>query len=252
MTEPGDEVEDEYEDDYEDDYRARRRWMAGTVAGLVVLAGLGVGLSVGLGGHTPAPSPEGVPVQNVPDLAPAGTALRGAPIDGIPCQRTMSIQFHIHTHLDIFVNGAQKRLPAGAGIVDPEASEQPGGVYMDTSNFSTASCFYWLHVHADDGIIHLEAPHRVSFTLGQFFDVWGKTLSADQVGPERGPVVAFVNGKRWTDDPRSIPLVDHEDVQLDVGSPVVPFKPLKFNVISGACGNQGGCGATRETVPPTS
>jgi hypothetical protein len=47
-------------------------------------------------------------------------------------------------------------------------------------------------------------------------------LSATRAGPARGPVVAFVDGKRWRGNPRSIPLKAHAQIQLDVGRPLVP------------------------------
>jgi hypothetical protein len=36
-------------------------------------------------------------------------------------------------------------------------------------------------------------------------------------------VTAFVNGKRFADDPRSIKLTPHVVIQLDVGQIVEPF-----------------------------
>ncbi|MDQ2760348.1 MAG: hypothetical protein M3Y17_07915 [Actinomycetota bacterium] len=41
-----------------------------------------------------------------------------------------------------------------------------------------------------------------------------------------GKVTAFVNGKPWTRDPRSIPLTPHAVIQLDVGAPVVGAQPM--------------------------
>jgi hypothetical protein len=225
---------------YDDDghYGSGRPWWrrpAAIIAAAIVIAGLGIGLGLGLtSGSGASPTPEGVPVQHVPDLASANSTVKGAPVDGITCRPTMDqgVSYHIHVHVAIFVNGQQVRLPAGAGIVPPRIDEPaPGGVFVDDSS---SSCLYWLHVHANDGIIHVEAPRQQNFVLGQFFDIWGQPLSAHQVGPAQGPVTAFVNGKVWTGDPRNIPLLNLEVVQLDVGSPVVPFKPLHFTV-TGAC-----------------
>ncbi len=35
-------------------------------------------------------------------------------------------------------------------------------------------CFYWLHTHTEDGIIHIESPVQRTFTLGHFFAIWGR------------------------------------------------------------------------------
>ena len=224
------------EDD--DGYRRRFPRWAVILLVVVVLAGGGLGLGLGLTARsTPAPGgPEGVPVQNVPDLAPASSTVSGAPVDGITCRPAMDqgSSFHIHDHVDIFVNGQQKRLPAGAGIAAPRLAEHlTTGLFVDNS---PSGCLYWLHVHSNDGIIHIEAPHKGAFTLGQFFDIWGQPLSSDQVGPARGTVVAFVNGRVFHGDPRDIPLLVNGSIQLDVGTPVVPFQPIQFKV-TGLCGS---------------
>jgi hypothetical protein len=219
----------------EGDYRRRfPRWGMVLLA-VIVLAGGGIGLGLGLSSHSTAPNPEGVPIQNVPDLATAATTASGSPVDGITCRKSMdqAVGYHIHDHIDIFVNGQQRRIPAGAGIAAPRLAEHlTTGLFMDNS---PEGCLYWLHVHSNDGILHIESPVHKTFTLGQFFDIWGQPLSSHQVGPARGPVTAFLNGQRFSGDPRDIPLLTHGTIQLDVGTPVVPFKSVQFNV-SGLCG----------------
>lgn len=160
-----------------------------------------------------------------------------------------SVHFHIHVHLAIFVNGRQLRIPAGAGIAAPRLSEQlPAGLFMDNG---VTGCLYWLHVHADDGIIHIEAPYKHTFTLGQFFDVWRQPLGPDQVGPATGTVVAFENGTRFAGNPRNIPLLSQAVVQLDIGTPVVPFQPLMFTVTGGCASNVTTCAATSTSTSAT-
>jgi hypothetical protein len=225
---------DDYYDDEDPPGWSRRKWAAIVVATVAVI-GLGLGLGLTLGGSSSsAAGPEGVPLQKVPDLASADSTASGAPVDGMTCRRGMAATdpYHVHVHLNIFVNGQQERIPAGAGIVPPRASAQvPGGTFIDAG---PNDCLYWLHVHANDGIIHVEAPARQNFVLGQFFDIWRQPLGPNQVGPARGTVVAFENGKRFAGNPRDIPLAPQAVIQLDVGNPVVGFKPMKFTVI-GLC-----------------
>jgi hypothetical protein len=212
---------------------------------LLLLLSIGLGLAVGLGGcdsSTASTGPEGVAIENAPDLASADTTMSGAPVDGITCRTSaqQTIKYHIHIHMAIFVNGHERRIPAGAGIADRFANHLANGPFVDNS-FN--GCPYWLHVHANDGIIHVESPYKHTFTLGQFFDVWQQPLGPDRVGPAQGTVVAFANGRRFSGNPRDLPLLPQEVVQIDVGEPVVAFQPVQFHV-NGLCGaGSRGCAA---------
>lgn len=206
---------------------------------VVLLVVLGVGLGVWRlqgTGKVALPGPEGVPIQTVPDLAPAASTHSGQPIDGVTCRATMDqkVGYHIHVLVRIFVHGRQERLPAGAGIAAPRLEEHLStGLFVDSG---VGGCLYWLHVHSNDGIIHIESATRQVFTLGQFFDIWGQPLSSTQVGPARGTVRVFENGKRVEGDPRTAPLLSQAVIQLDVGTPVIPFQPSVFKV-NGLCGS---------------
>ncbi len=139
--------------------------------------------------------------------ARAQSMLAGLPIDGIRCDVSEGAVEHVHTHLQLFDRGRAVRIPGQIGIP------------------SSGGCLYWIHTHADDGIIHIESPVTGTFTLGQFFDIWDKTLSRTQAdGVRTGRARALrvtVNGKRWRSDPRSIPLRDHEEIVIQSGPPFV-------------------------------
>jgi hypothetical protein len=165
----------------------------------------------------------GIPIEQGPELAPAGTTAQGQTIDGIQCGATEQLVYHIHAHLAVYVNGHLRAIPAGVGIA--------GAIVQDTQYgpvVGNGSCFYWLHTHTTDGVLHVESPTQRIYTLGNFFDIWRQPLSANQVGPAKGKITAVVDGKPWTKDPRSIPLQAHSVIQLDVGTPVTPFQPISF------------------------
>ncbi len=223
--------------------KTRRRWAFVAVA-VIILAGLGVALGLVVsGGGTSASSPagpEGVPIAQVPDLASAGTTATGTPVDGITCRTSNNqvVKYHIHVHLAVYVKGQERRLPAGVGIPAPQLHEHlSDGLFIDNG---VNSCLYWLHDHAYDDIIHVESPYKHTFTLGQFFDIWRQPLGPDQVGPAKGHVVAFVNGTQFNGNPKDVPLLPHAVVQLDVGTPVVPFHVVHFKV-SGLCSSNSSC-----------
>ena len=216
----------------------RRR---GTIVGLILVVALGAGLAAWRfhGGKTVvAFGPEGVALQNAPDLAPASTTASGGLIDGITCRPTMqqAVAHHIHALVRIFVDGRPDRLPAGAGVAARFPEHLSTGLFVDSS---VDGCLYWLHTHSNDGIVHIESPSKATFTLGQFFDIWGQPLSSTQVGTARGKVVAFENGKRFS-DPRSMPLLSQAVIQLDIGEPVVPFQSETFKV-NGLCSSGSSC-----------
>jgi hypothetical protein len=67
-------------------------------------------------------------------------------VDGIECNVNEQFLFHIHAHLNIYVNGQLMYIPPQIGII-------PG------------KCIYWLHTHDESGIIHIESPIKRDFTL---------------------------------------------------------------------------------------
>ena len=168
--------------------------------------------------------PEGVPVPNAPQLGGNTPGSTGRVVDGIQCQGAEQVLFHIHAHLTVFVDGSARRVPFGVGIANAQVSTTPVGPYV-----AAGSCFYWLHTHAADGIIHIESPVQRTFTLGNFFDVWGQKLRSNEVGPVDGPVTALYNGQVFRGNPRDIPLTKHAQIQLEVGRPLVAPVAISFS-----------------------
>ncbi len=167
--------------------------------------------------------PEGIPLEIGPVLAPASTTAPGVTIDGIHCAPIEQLAYHIHAHLQVYVDGQPRAVPAAIGMLGPVAQQTPYGAF-----YGATRCYYWLHTHARDGVIHIESPTRRLYTLGDFFDEWGQQLSPDRVASAKGAVTAFVDGRRWTKSPRDIPLDPHAVIQLDVGAPTVPFGAISW------------------------
>jgi hypothetical protein len=166
---------------------------------------------------------EGVPVESGPAVAPASTTSQARSAQGIQCAPTEQLVYHIHAHLQVYIDGRPRALPGGIGMIGAVGQQTPyGAVYGATV------CYYWLHTHTADGVIHIESPLEAVYTLGNFFAVWNQPLSSHQVAGARGQVSAFVNGKRWTKAPTAIPLLPHAAIQLDVGTPLVPFHDVSW------------------------
>jgi hypothetical protein len=210
--------------------------MATLMLGVLLVAGCGSSSSSTTSKHADGASgrsasaspngstgPEGMPLQNGPALAPASTTAPGVTVDGIQCAPVEQLAYHIHSHLQVYVDGQPRSLPGGIGLVGALAEQTPYGPF-----YGATQCYYWLHTHAYDGVIHVESPALKLYTLGQFFDEWGQPLSSDQVATAKGNVTAYFNGKPWTKSPRAVPLLPHAAIQLDVGSPPVPFVPVSW------------------------
>jgi hypothetical protein len=229
--------------------KRRRNWLIGIGAAVVVIAAA-VGITLAATGGKKANTsttprlklaslatlgtlrppgspgrngPEGVPVPSAPPLAGLATAPTGKPVDGIRCQTNEQTIFHIHAHLTIFINGSPRQVPLGIGIPGTQVQNSAQGPFA-----ARGACFYWLHAHAADGIIHIESPIHRTYTLGNFFDEWGQPLGPNQVGPATGPVVAIYNGQRYVGNPRDIPLNAHAQIQLEVGTPLVAPVRITF------------------------
>ncbi|HEX4225035.1 MAG TPA: hypothetical protein VHZ97_21905 [Pseudonocardiaceae bacterium] len=198
---------------------------------VLVAAAVVVGIVVSRGGNSNA-SANVAPTQQDSSsalLAKTSTGLTGQTVDGISSNDMEQLVFHIHAHLAIYVNGQQKLIPYGIGIVPPYQLQaipagQPGG---GSQFVEGGSQFYWLHTHDESGVIHIESPKQTTYTLGQFFDEWGQKLGPNQVGSDTGKLTAYVNGKVFTGNPRDIPLDAHNVIQLDLGQNVAPA-PFTF------------------------
>jgi hypothetical protein len=208
------------------------RWTAYIVAAVVLVGGL-VTIGIVTTHHSSATTastdvatatlggpqgPEGIPAETGTPLAGLSLTAAGQTIDGVQCGAEQLV-YHIHAHLTVYANGAMRPVPGGIGQVGPQASGSGNSAF-----YGAQVCYYTLHTHAADGVIHVEAPTETTYTLGQFFALWGQTLSSSQVGPAKGTVTAYLNGKPYTGDPTSIPLTAHADIQLDVGTVVAPKK----------------------------
>jgi hypothetical protein len=159
--------------------------------------------------------PEGVPMPGGSALGPPRSPAKGEAAGGIPCGSGEQLTYHVHARLTLFVNGKPRAVPLGIGIGAPRTVEKTArGPFV-----SGGSCFAFLHTHASDGVIHIEAPGKARFTLGQFFDVWRERLDSRHLGSRTGRVVAYVNGERYRGNPRAIPLAKHAQIHLELGQP---------------------------------
>ncbi len=210
------------------------------VAGLLIAAGCGGGSGSSGGGPGGVGIPP-IPPSNVSrivltdggivgqddtfspvdgDTASGG---HGQLVDGQPCG-LHNIHYHIHAHLSLFVSGTRLAIPDTIGINNP-SPEVKGYT-------ASGSCFYDIHTHDAQGLMHIEASTVTQFQLSQFFGIWGQPLSANNVAGHFGTVQAYIatapsgalratNFIPYNGSLGAIPLQQHEEIVLEVGPPFV-------------------------------
>ena len=166
----------------------------GTVVGILIAAGQFA--LIGLASYHPQPR----------------VAAGAAQATKIQCSPLEALATHYHVALRIHETGMASVLPAGTGI--------------------EATCFYWIHVHDDSGIVHVEAPKTYSdhtFVLADVFAVAGMRFDAHHLGSRTfagHSLSVYVEGNLWTGAPGDAPL---EPLQtIDVVGPGQPFSYRPF------------------------
>lgn len=123
---------------------------------------------------------------------------------GLPALSQEGSALHIHQHLDIFVDGQAVPVPAGIGINQAAQFISP------------------IHVHDNTSVIHVESPQAQTFTLGQFFDIWGVKFVKDSIGgyvaTADKTLKVYSNGKLYDGDPRTLSLEAHQEIVIAYGT----------------------------------
>jgi hypothetical protein len=121
---------------------------------------------------------------------------------GLNALSAEALAFHIHQHLDIFVNGKKVTVPQFIGI--------------DDGSFITE-----LHTHDASGLMHVESAQTKPYTLGQFIGVWGVRFSRKCIGgycaaPGK-PLRVYLNGEPYVGDPNNLILKNHQEIAIVYG-----------------------------------
>jgi hypothetical protein len=193
-----------------------RLWLA--LGALAAAAAVAAAVIAGAGGSSPSrPSlPPAHLTGELEGLAPwprnvAGLGARLKAL-GLPALAQEGTALHIHQHLDLYVDGRRTTVPAGIGIDESQGFISP------------------LHTHNESGVIHVESPDVRTFTLGQFFAVWGVRLTPSCVGGYCATgakrLWVFVDGRPLSGDPRLLPLGEHEEILVAYGTRVQLPRPI--------------------------
>ena len=144
---------------------------------------------------------------------------------GLTPKRHEFFLYHVHSHLDVFVDGQRVVVPAGIGINIndpgvqrgrlPDGSMAYGGI-----NECANPCISPLHTHDDSGVLHTESQKTRPNRLGEFFVEWNVRLDprcVDGFCKPKDRIAFYVNGKPYGGDPREITLTNFKEIAVVIG-----------------------------------
>jgi hypothetical protein len=157
--------------------------------------------------HVPASALPGLLTTEAPWDANAAQAAARASALGLPAEGTV---MHTHANLQIFVHGQAETVPVNIGITDTAIQS--------------------LHTHDTNGTVHMESSVARTFTLGEFFDVWGVRFTPSCLGVYcnggDNTLQVFVNGREQTGDPTQIAMNDQDVIVVTYGNPTELPNPI--------------------------
>jgi hypothetical protein len=121
-------------------------------------------------------------------------------------------------HVEVFAVNRVVIVPAGIGVRPP--------IGLTAGRVSSANCYGSLVTVDPTGLV-LSRP-GAALSLADLFRAWGQPLSRRRMASFTGRIAVFVNGRRWREDPRGVPLVRHAEIVAEVGPYVPPHPAYAF------------------------
>ncbi|HET8526066.1 MAG TPA: hypothetical protein VFM81_05455 [Actinomycetota bacterium] len=181
--------------------RARRARQIAWIAGFAAIVGVGAFWFTNRSEPATPSSLPGVLTTEAPWPANAAKSAARADALGLPAEGTT---MHEHANVQVFINGTQEPMPPNIGI-----DESAGTIQS-------------IHTHDDSGVVHLESSQARTFTLGEFFGVWGVRLTPSCIGgycnDGQNQIRVYVDGEQQTGDPRDISLDDQSVIVVTYGT----------------------------------
>jgi len=174
-----------------------------------------------IGGIAGAGGPEAWPAP------PADQVAKLAKSAGLALEVREQLAYHVHAHLDVFIDGEHRTVPAGLGI----DIDNPGVRTLVVGGSKTYGgikecaepCISPLHTHDVSGVLHTESATPDGNTLGQLFKEWDVRLDGTCAGEyctDDTPIRVYVDGDEvQLARAADIPLSDHREIAVVIGDP---------------------------------
>lgn len=110
--------------------------------------------------------------------APTGSSKLASAADLDACVSHGGLSMHIHPHLKIIVDGAERPIPSNVGV--------------------SGDCLRPMHTHDGSGLIHIESYRVRDFTIANFFTIWQESYTAEtfmDVQLTGKQILVFVDGQ---------------------------------------------------------
>ena len=127
------------------------------------------------------------------------------------------LEGRFRAHVELFGRRQVVVVPAGIGIEPPFTREH--------HRIVGTGCRADARTLEPTGVVDFD---RTDLRLGDLFAIWGQPIGPRRMATFRGPVSAFVAGRRVSGDPAEIPLRDGGQIVLEVGGYVPPHPTFKF------------------------
>lgn len=153
----------------------------------------------------PVPTPIGVGPRFAPPARVTPHCSQG-PLEG-----------RYRAHIELFARGRVVIVPPGIGVGRPRR--------IEAARVVDGNCRASARTLDPTGVVEFD---RRDLTVGDLFAVWRMPLGRRRLLSFAGAVHAYVAGRRYRGDIRSIPLRDGAEIVLEVGGYVPPHRSYVF------------------------
>src|SRR3989344_3946409 len=117
----------------------------------------------------------------------------------VPCLLpNLPLAQHIHQMLTIVIDGTDVPVPADIGV--------------------ETACHRELHTHDETGQIHIEAQTTKQYRLKDFFNVWGKPFSGNQIfdkATDAGHILVMTVNGQPSSEYENLILLDNQEIKIE-------------------------------------